>query len=72
MLLLLIGMKTDLKLARKSGFAAMMIEAWAIAVPFAFGFLLGQFGSSQMLKPPMPYFFGNTASASLKNAAAPR
>src|SRR6201999_2965603 len=44
MLLLLTGMETDLKLVRKSGFAAVSIALCGIAFPFACGFLLGQFG----------------------------
>jgi len=48
MLLLLTGMETDLKLVRKSGFAAIAIALCGIAFPFACGFLLGQFGPSEM------------------------
>jgi len=48
MLLLLTGMETDLKLVRKSGFAAVMIAVCGIAFPFACGFLLGQFGPREM------------------------
>ena len=44
MLLLLTGMETDVKLVRKSGFAAIAIALCGIAFPFACGFLLGQFG----------------------------
>jgi Kef-type K+ transport system membrane component KefB/nucleotide-binding universal stress UspA family protein len=44
MLLLLTGMETDLKLVRKSGWAAMAIALCGIAFPFACGYLLGQFG----------------------------
>jgi len=44
MLLLLTGMETDLKLVRKSGWAAVAIALCGIAFPFACGFLLGQFG----------------------------
>ena len=43
MLLLLTGMETDLKLVRKSGFAAVAIALSGIAIPFACGFALGQF-----------------------------
>jgi Kef-type K+ transport system membrane component KefB/nucleotide-binding universal stress UspA family protein len=44
MLLLLTGMETDLRLVRKSGFAAMAIALCGIAFPFACGFALGEFG----------------------------
>jgi len=44
MLLLLTGMETDLKLVKKSGWAAIAIALCGIAFPFACGFLLGQFG----------------------------
>jgi Kef-type K+ transport system membrane component KefB/nucleotide-binding universal stress UspA family protein len=42
MLLLLTGMETDLRLVRKSGFAAVAISLCGIAAPFLCGFLLGQ------------------------------
>ena len=42
MLLLLTGMETDLKLVRRSGFAAIAIALSGIALPFACGFVLGQ------------------------------
>src|SRR3569833_1396664 len=48
MLLLLTGMETDLKLVRKSGWAAVAIALCGIAFPFACGFLLGQFGPAVM------------------------
>ena len=48
MLLLLTGMETDLKLVRKSGFAAVAIALCGIAFPFACGFLLGQLGPAEM------------------------
>ena len=44
MLLLLTGMETDLKLVRRSGWAAASIAICGIAFPFACGFLMGQFG----------------------------
>src|SRR4051812_12123679 len=44
MLLLLTGMETDVKLVKKSGFAAIAIALCGIAFPFACGFLLGQLG----------------------------
>ena len=49
MLLLLTGMETDLKLVRKSGFAAVAIALSGIALPFACGFALGQFLPATML-----------------------
>ena len=48
MLLLLTGMETDLKLVRRSGFAAMAIALCGIAFPFACGFLVGQFGPASL------------------------
>ncbi|HVV27639.1 MAG TPA: cation:proton antiporter [Rhizomicrobium sp.] len=44
MLLLLTGMETDLRLVRKSGFAALAIAFCGIAFPFTCGVLLGWFG----------------------------
>jgi len=49
MLLLLTGMETDLRLVKKSGFAAVAIALCGIALPFACGFLLGQFLPAEML-----------------------
>ena len=49
MLLLLTGMETDLKLVRRSGFAAVAIALSGIALPFACGFLLGQFLPESLL-----------------------
>ena len=49
MLLLLTGMETDLKLVRKSGFAAVAISLAGIALPFACGFALGQFLPESLL-----------------------
>jgi Kef-type K+ transport system membrane component KefB/nucleotide-binding universal stress UspA family protein len=49
MLLLLTGMETDLKLVRKSGWAAAAIALCGIAFPFACGFLLGQYGPAALL-----------------------
>ena len=48
MLLLLTGMETDLKLVRKSGWAAASIAICGIAFPFACGFLMGQFGPASL------------------------
>ena len=48
MLLLLTGMETDLKLVRKSGWAAVAIALCGIALPFACGFLLGEFGPAAL------------------------
>ena len=49
MLLLLTGMETDLRLVRKSGWAAVAIALCGIAFPFACGFALGQFGPAALL-----------------------
>lgn len=49
MLLLLTGMETDLKLVRRSGWAAAVIALCGIAFPFACGFLLGEYGPAAML-----------------------
>ena len=43
LLLMLTGMETDLKLVRRVGKAAVAISLTGIAVPFACGFVLGQF-----------------------------
>ena len=48
MLLLLTGMETDLKLVRRSGWAAASIAICGIAFPFACGFLVGQFGPASL------------------------
>jgi Kef-type K+ transport system membrane component KefB/nucleotide-binding universal stress UspA family protein len=48
MLLLLTGMETDLRLVRKSGFAAIVIALCGIAFPFACGYLLGEFGPASL------------------------
>lgn len=51
LLLLLTGMETDLKLVRKSGWAAVTISLAGIALPFFCGFMLGQFLPESMLPP---------------------
>jgi|GEM_PF-95154 len=48
LLLMLTGMETDLKLVRKSGFAAGVIALCGIAFPFTCGFLLGEYGPGAM------------------------
>jgi Kef-type K+ transport system membrane component KefB/nucleotide-binding universal stress UspA family protein len=48
LLLLLTGMETDLKLVRRSGFAAGVIALCGIAFPFACGFLLGEYGPTAL------------------------
>jgi Kef-type K+ transport system membrane component KefB/nucleotide-binding universal stress UspA family protein len=48
LLLLLTGMETDLKLVRRSGFAAGVIALCGIAFPFTCGFLLGEHGPGAM------------------------
>jgi len=52
MLLLLTGMETDLKLARKARRAALSVSAAGIAVPFICGIALGQFLPDTMLPRP--------------------
>ncbi len=47
-LLLLTGMEADLKLVRKSGWAAIAIALCGIAFPFACGFALGAFGPASV------------------------
>jgi Kef-type K+ transport system membrane component KefB/nucleotide-binding universal stress UspA family protein len=59
LLLLLTGMETDLRLVRKSGFAAMAIALCGIAFPFACGFALGEFG------PPSLFGGGGNLATSL-------
>ena len=52
MLLLLTGMETDLGLARKVGRAALSISIAGIALPFACGFILGEFLPDDLLPKP--------------------
>jgi Kef-type K+ transport system membrane component KefB/nucleotide-binding universal stress UspA family protein len=52
MLLLLTGMETDLRLARKVGKAAFAISATGVLVPFACGFLLGEVLPGSLLPDP--------------------
>jgi Kef-type K+ transport system membrane component KefB/nucleotide-binding universal stress UspA family protein len=52
MLLLLTGMETDLKLVRKVGHAAITISLAGVAVPFVFGFALGEFLPVSILPHP--------------------
>lgn len=52
MLLLLTGMETDLKLVSKALHAAVSVSAAGVAVPFACGFVLGQFLPERMLPHP--------------------
>jgi Kef-type K+ transport system membrane component KefB/nucleotide-binding universal stress UspA family protein len=52
MLLLLTGMETDLNLARRVGRAAITTSAAGIALPFVFGFVLGEFLPDWMLPNP--------------------
>jgi Kef-type K+ transport system membrane component KefB/nucleotide-binding universal stress UspA family protein len=49
MLLLLAGMETDLKLVRRIGRAAFSVSIAGILLPFAAGFLLGQFMPEHLL-----------------------
>jgi len=52
MLLLLTGMEIDLRLARKVGAPALTIALAGVALPFACGFLLGQFLPDSVLPWP--------------------
>jgi Kef-type K+ transport system membrane component KefB/nucleotide-binding universal stress UspA family protein len=52
LLLLLTGMETDLKLARKVGAPAVMIAAAGVAVPFLCGFALGWFLPASLIPDP--------------------
>ncbi|HVX99224.1 MAG TPA: cation:proton antiporter [Pseudorhodoplanes sp.] len=52
MLLLLTGMETDLHLVRRAGRAALSVSLSGIVVPFAFGFILGQFLPDSMIPNP--------------------
>jgi len=49
MLLLLTGMETDLQLVRRVGRAAIAVAAAGVAVPFAFGFALGELLPAEFL-----------------------
>ncbi len=52
LLLLLTGMETDLKLARKVGKAAIIISLAGVAVPFICGFMLGELMPAALLPHP--------------------
>jgi Kef-type K+ transport system membrane component KefB/nucleotide-binding universal stress UspA family protein len=52
LLLLLIGMETDLKRARRVGAPAVMVAAAGVAVPFVCGFALGWFLPASLLPDP--------------------
>lgn len=52
MLLLLAGMETDLKLVRKTGRASLCVSLTGILIPFACGFVLGEFLPDSMLPHP--------------------
>lgn len=52
LLLLLTGMETDLKLVRRIGKAAIAISIAGIVVPFACGFVLGEFLPDALLPNP--------------------
>jgi Kef-type K+ transport system membrane component KefB/nucleotide-binding universal stress UspA family protein len=52
LLLLLTGMETDLKLVKKVGKAAIAISIAGILVPFACGFVLGEFLPDALLPKP--------------------
>jgi Kef-type K+ transport system membrane component KefB len=52
MLLLLTGMETDLRLARRVGRAAITVAAAGVALPFICGFALGEMLPSEILPNP--------------------
>lgn len=52
LLLLITGMETDLKLARRIGHAAFTITGTGVAVPFVCGFMLGQVIPESILPKP--------------------
>jgi Kef-type K+ transport system membrane component KefB/nucleotide-binding universal stress UspA family protein len=52
LLLLLTGMETDLKLARKVGAPAVVVAAAGVAVPFLCGFALGRFLPASLIPDP--------------------
>jgi Kef-type K+ transport system membrane component KefB/nucleotide-binding universal stress UspA family protein len=52
LLLLLTGMETDLKLARKVGAPAVLVAAAGVAVPFVCGFALGWFLPQTLIPDP--------------------
>jgi Kef-type K+ transport system membrane component KefB/nucleotide-binding universal stress UspA family protein len=52
MLLLLTGMETDLQLVRRVGRAAIAVALAGVAVPFAFGFALGELLPAEFLPNP--------------------
>jgi Kef-type K+ transport system membrane component KefB/nucleotide-binding universal stress UspA family protein len=52
LLLLLTGMETDLKLVRRVGAPAFAVTATGVLVPFACGFILGQFIPDSILADP--------------------
>ena len=52
MLLLLTGMETDLSLVRKARRAAFSVSVTGIAIPFACGFMVGEFLPQDMLPRP--------------------
>jgi Kef-type K+ transport system membrane component KefB/nucleotide-binding universal stress UspA family protein len=52
LLLLLTGMETDLQLVKRVGRAAVMVAAAGVAVPFIFGFALGEMLPAELLPRP--------------------
>lgn len=52
LLLLLTGMETDLRLARRVGTAAVAVAAFGVAVPFLLGFGLGEIVPASILPDP--------------------
>jgi Kef-type K+ transport system membrane component KefB len=52
MLLLLTGMETDLQMVRRVGRAAITVSIAGVAIPFACGFMLGEFLPAAFLPKP--------------------
>ena len=75
MLLLLTGMETDLGLVRRVGRAAVTVTLAGIAVPFIFGFALGEWLPAALLPKPdarlvTAIFLGTALSVSSVNIVA--
>jgi Kef-type K+ transport system membrane component KefB/nucleotide-binding universal stress UspA family protein len=75
MLLLLTGMQTDLALVRRVGAAAVTVALAGIAVPFVFGFALGEWLPAALLPKPdarlvTAIFLGTALSISSVNIVA--
>lgn len=59
MLLLLTGMETDLSIVRKAKRAALSVSVSGIAIPFSFGFMMGQLMPDAMLPDPSRRFIAS-------------